>query len=71
MQRSVHFEQVKYKKQYGIILNLVNLIKIMFEMRKELDDGIPALNLGYEQGIEINPFFETDTDLDDTLDLSQ
>ena len=40
-------------------------------MRNKLDDGIPAFNLGYEQGIAINPFFETDTDLDDTLDLSQ
>ena len=50
---------------------LINkFIKIMFETRKKLDDGIPALNLGYEQGIEVNPFFETDTDLDDTLDLS-
>ena len=45
-------------------------LKIMFEMRKKLDDGIPAFNLGYEQGIEINPFFETDTDLGDTLILS-
>ena len=46
---------------------LVNkFIKIMFEMRNKLDDGIPALNLVYEQGIEINP-----TDLDDTLDLFQ
>ena len=46
---------------------LVNkFINIMFEMRKKLDDGTPALILVYEQGIEINP-----TDLDDTLDLFQ
>ena len=51
---------------------LVNkFIKIMFEMRKKLEDAIPALNLGHEQGIVINPFFETDKDIDDTLVLFQ
>ena len=42
-------------------------IKIMFEVRKMLDDGIPALHLSYEGGVETNPFFDTDTDNDDIL----
>ena len=38
-------------------------IKLMFESRKQLDEGTPIFNLGYEQGIAINPFFN---DIDDS-----
>lgn len=42
-------------------------IKLMFETRKQLDEGTPVFNLGYEQGVEINPFFD---DLDNSDDDS-
>ena len=45
-------------------------IKIMFETRKQLDEGIPIFNLGYEMGIEINPFFDDDNDNDSDCDIS-
>ena len=39
-------------------------IKILFETRKQLDEGFPILNSGYEGGIAVNPFFDTDNDID-------
>ena len=43
-------------------------IKILFDNRKQLDEGIPILNLGYEKGIACNPFFtDHDSDIDDIL----
>ena len=52
---------------------LINkFIKIMFETRKHLDDGNPILHQGYSSGIELNPFYDndSDTDLDNSLDTS-
>ena len=50
-----------------VAAKLVNkYIKIMFECRNCLDNGIPILNMGYEKGVTINPFFE---DLDNDGDL--
>ena len=37
----------------------------MFESRKQLDEGNPIFNLGYEQGVAINPFFNDIDDSDD------
>ena len=43
-------------------------IQLMFESRKQLDEGNPIFNLGYEQGVAINPFFnDTDDSDDDSL----
>ena len=39
-------------------------IQILFETRKKLDEGSPIFNMGYEGGIAVNPFFDTDTDND-------
>ena len=46
-------------------VKLVNkYIQILFETRKKLDEGSPIFNLGYERGIEVNPFFDSETDND-------
>ena len=38
-------------------------IKIPFNIRKLLDEGVPALNTGYESGvIIINEFYDSDDD---------
>ena len=43
-------------------------IQILFKIRKLLDDGIPALNMGYECGaIATNEFWD---DNDDSSDLN-
>ena len=42
----------------------------MFETRKQLYEGIPVFNLGYEMGIETNPFFDDDNDKDSDCDIS-
>ena len=41
---------------------LVNkYIKILFNIRKQLDEGVPILNMGYEGGIIVqNEFFDDD-----------
>ena len=50
---------------------LVNkYIKILFNIRKQLDEGVPILNMGYESGtIEANEFvndnFDNDSDKDE------
>ena len=48
---------------------LVNkYIKILFNIRKQLDEGVPILNMGYEGGAIVqNEFFDDDiNDNDDT-----
>ena len=53
-----------------VAAKLVNkYIRLMFQSRNQLDNGIPILNLGYEKGIEVNPFFQ-DLDSDNDLDSS-
>ena len=42
-------------------------IRLMFQARKQLDEGIPVLNMGYEKGVEVNPFFENDSDSEDSF----
>ena len=46
---------------------LVNkFIQLVFQIRKQLDEGVPALNLGFEQGTLCkNIFFDIDSDNDD------
>ena len=39
-------------------------IKILFESRWKLDEGVPILNGGYEMGVAVNPFFDSDDDND-------
>ena len=43
---------------------LVNkFIQLIFKVRKQLDEGVPALNLGFEQGaVYKNIFFDSDSD---------
>ena len=43
-------------------------IKILFNIRKQLDEGMPILNMGYEGGVIVqNEFFDDDiNDNDDT-----
>ena len=43
-------------------------IQILFKIRKLLDDGIPAFNMGYEGGVMVNHEFCNDND--DILDLN-
>ena len=49
---------------------LVNkYIKILFNIRNQLDEGVPILNMGYESGtIEANEFFNDNLDNDSDLD---
>ena len=49
--------------EFGIWLGCGN-IQILFETQKNLDEGSPIFNLGYEGGIAANPFFDIDTDND-------
>ena len=40
---------------------------ILFKVRKLLDEGVPALNIGYESGAIISNEFYDDSDNDDWL----
>ena len=40
-------------------------IQILFKVRKLLDEGVPALNIGYESGVIIPNEFYDDSDCDD------
>ena len=50
---------------------LVNkYIKILFNIRKQLDEGVPILNMGYESGtINANEFFNDN--IDDDIDTDE
>ena len=44
-------------------------IKILFNIRKLLDEGVPVLNTGYESGVVLNEFYDdSDYDYDDSQD---
>ena len=34
------------------------------KLEKKLDEGFPIFNLGYEGGVEVNLFFDSETDND-------
>ena len=40
-------------------------IQILFKVRKMLDEGVPALNIGYESGVILHNEFYDDSDCDD------
>ena len=39
-------------------------IKILFDTRSKLDEGFPILNGGYEMGVAVNSFLDSDDDND-------
>ena len=53
-----------------VTAKLVNkYIQLIFKIRKELDEGVPALNLGFGQGtVYPNIFFDTDNETDTELE---
>ena len=53
-----------------ISAKLINkYIKILFHIRKQLDEGVPILHMGYESGtIYENEFFNDSTDDDSDTD---